>query len=144
MTPRAFAQYMNGVPNALEYEIMRAEADNLRHAHELAVIHSSGPINSAQLAAEDHPFAVRHGSPLRDPSVINVQSGAFVHAWEQSGPRRAGGRLVGTVRNTDYKAQWLDYGTARMFARPLVARVLSELAPQRIARLVQAIADGLR
>jgi hypothetical protein len=81
---------------------------------------------------------------LRDPSVINVQSGAFVHAWEQNGPRRAGGRLVGTVRNTDHKAQWLDFGTARMFARPLVARVLSELAPHRIARIVQALADALR
>lgn len=74
---------------------------------------SSGPYSSAQLAAMDHPYATRHGSPMLDPSMINEQSGAFRAHWQAV---RYG--MGAQIFNDAFYAKWLEEGTPTMFARP--------------------------
>ena len=152
MTLDQAVQFFRGTANSLEYELLRAERDNLRLGLELAVIHSSGPISSEQLKDEDHPYARRHGRALRDPSIINTQSGKFVALWREAGLTHSGGKMSGRVENPGYivrgrrrwnLAQLLNDGTRLMVPRPIVARVRRELLPRRTARIRQAVKDAL-
>ena len=97
----------------------------------LVVQYSSGPISSAQLAAEDHPYAKRHGAPMRDPSVINIQTGRFQAGWGLS-LRPGANRYDINAHNEVPYADFLKQGTRLMFARPMDLRVLRELPARRI------------
>lgn len=74
---------------------------------------SSGPYSSAQLAAMDHPYATRHGSPMLAPWIINEQSGAFRSHWQYVAKG-----IGAQIFNDTYYAKWLEEGTPTMFARP--------------------------
>jgi hypothetical protein len=84
---------------------------------------SSGPFTSSQLAAMDHPFAVRHGSPRLDPGVINKQTGLFYRSWVADRVRLPDGSLSLVVRNRAPYAPYLEHGTSTAFARPLEDRL---------------------
>lgn len=75
---------------------------------------SSGPFSLYELAEMDHPYAVRHGMPLLDPSIINEQTGRFKASWQGEI-----GVSSGRVSNASDVADYLDQGTDTMFRRPI-------------------------
>jgi hypothetical protein len=85
---------------------------------------SSGTHTYAQLAAMDHPYARRHGSPRLDPSVINAHTELFKNSWKIR--HESDGSM--TVYNDAPYAQFLMTGTPTMFRRP-VDDVLRDMVP---------------
>jgi hypothetical protein len=130
--------------NNLEGELTQAVSDTLRAGHGLAIQHSSGSLSSAELARRDHPFAVRHGSPQEDPSVINAQRGTFRAAWQAQGPTSGAGGVQGALVNQSREAGFLKPGTRFMFARPVDERIARELAPIFEANVMRAIVRAAR
>lgn len=136
---------LRALPARLEHE-MRAAAEDAADAVLAAAVRlSSGTLSLGDLAAEDHPFARRHGRPRRDPGVLNVQSGVFRASWERTPVRREGDALRVDVWNVDPKArQFLEPGTGAMFARPVDERALQATEPYLERRFARAMADALR
>lgn len=79
---------------------------------------SSGPLSSARLAREDHPYATRHPFPRYDPSIINKQTGVFKRSWVISTINVTGHQIY-VVRNIASYAEYLEHGTWKMIARPI-------------------------
>lgn len=145
MTAAEIAAYLRRVAARLPEEIRRAEAASGRELLQAAVEHSSGTLTPAQLRGQGHPYARRHGTPQADPDVVNRQSGAFVHAWQLTGPQDASGGTVTAVFNTDPKARaFLERGTRTMFARGPHLAALRETAPRRRLRLKAAFTRAFR
>ena len=92
-----------------------------------AVKMSSGPFKTAQLRKNKwHPYAKRHGTPLLDPALINVQDpvSGFRSNWATSrarltDPGSSGVLASGRLFNDDEIADILDEGTPTMFRRPI-------------------------
>lgn len=84
---------------------------------EAAMLWSSGSQSLSDLRRQDHPYARRHGTPLLDPSRINVQSGQFRAAWESRG-----GGLQRSVVNESEVADYMK-GTRSMVSRPIWERI---------------------
>ncbi len=118
-------------------------SDTLRDAQALAVQYSSGTLTEQDLIQRDHPYALRHGSPLEDPTVINSRTGKFRASWRITGPFAAGGVLTAMLENTDPKAAGLKQGLVNgrrlMFTRDIDDRVAAETWP----RFEQRCADAL-
>lgn len=79
---------------------------------------SSGPISTAQLIAEDHPYATRHMVSRYDPAIINKQTGIFRQSWQVFVTNIAG-HSVYVVHNVASYAEYLEHGTWKMIARPI-------------------------
>ena len=88
-----------------------------------AVRRSSGTATEAELRAADHPYARRHGSPLWDPSTINVGRGDFRAAWATDSVPGPYGLMARSVSNRSAVAPFLEQREgatgSSMFARPL-------------------------
>ena len=88
-----------------------------------AILLSSGGVSLGQLAAEDHPYARRHGMPLRDPTIINAQTGAFRNDWKNPPPTVMGDTIEGYIENhnpvADYLTQPDGAPNSKMFQRPI-------------------------
>ena len=89
----------------------------------------------------DHPYAVRHGKPLLPPEIINTQSGEFKAAWYMDAPRSTdGGKTIsGSVINDSEVADYLEFGTKKMFARPLPTVVMDFTFKQLETRLQKSL-----
>jgi len=79
---------------------------------------SSGNTTKAELRWADYPYAKRHGSPLLDPSIINVHSptDGFRSQWVKEmgdDPYHA------FVFNDSEVADYLQEGTRYAFSRPI-------------------------
>jgi hypothetical protein len=107
---------------------------------------SSGPISSAQLAREDHPYATRHMVSRYDPAIINKQTGVFRQSW-QIGITNIAGHPIYVVRNTASYAEYLEHGTRKMIARPIdveARKFAAELLAHKLELYVYpAIASAL-
>ena len=92
-----------------------------------AQVLSQGPISLGQLRKEDHPYARRHGFPLREPFVINEQTGAFLRDWKTEEPEVNGDTVDGWILNQNPVAGYLTQpdGSPKttMFRRPIDAMV---------------------
>jgi hypothetical protein len=107
-------------------------AEGLKQGNEVAKGKSSGPFSLNQLARMDHPYATRHPQATLDPSTINVQSGAFLAAWQTGTVRVSKFDVSGSIVNANPVADYLQFGTRRMVARPIVQAITPE-----ITRLVE-------
>lgn len=103
-------------------------------AKTFAQVLSSGTLTVAQKRAMDYPFAKRHGEAKANLSIINVVTGNFRFMWATApgieGPMdtpEAGTRMG----NLSEHAQYLEEGTTKMFARPLVEKIAQEVLPLR-------------
>lgn len=105
---------------------------------------SSGPFTLAQLRKMGHPYARRAPGAL-DPAVINVQSGRFRQDWQADVPRMGdpGDVVRGRISNQSPVADYLQYGTRYMVARPVglaVASALHNRAVQEVERAERRLA----
>lgn len=112
---------------SLEDEFLKVFTDSMKEAtadgFDEAILFSSGGTSLAQLAAEDHPYAKRHGFPLRDPEIINAQTGAFRADWKNPQPVVMGDTVEGFIENhnpvADYLTQPRGSEKSTMFQRPI-------------------------
>ena len=130
-----YAEALHGACRAACAEIMdavQAEAELL----------SSGTATPAQLRADDHPYAQRHGyvQPPYSPTVINEQTSTFRTSWGQEPVAEYPDGFRGAVVNTDPKSAWLEFGTNRMLGRPLPLEVLTN-TEARAAEIMQQHID---
>lgn len=93
-----------------------------------ARIASSGPLTGRQRRQADYPYATRHGAqgktsamPGGTPAIVNVGRGVFRRGWQIDPPRVSdGGNVVtGRLMNLTDVADYLQYGTKKMVARPI-------------------------
>lgn len=129
MSPDEFARQLEQMGSQFERSASVAITETLEAAKELAQRYSSGPLSQAELAALDHPFARRHGTPQLDPSIVNVETGRFRDSWEMEGPNEQGGGMHGALWNSSPEAVFLETGTRYMFERPIADRVQVEIEP---------------
>ncbi len=87
---------------------------------------SSGQLSSAELARRDYPYATRHGSSGlwtamsgKTPALVNVQTGAFKADWQTDPPQAGDSIISGRLMNLNPVADYLQYGTRNMVARPI-------------------------
>lgn len=124
----------------------KADADTLRRAARQAVVETTrdlqrdaerrsyGTVSADALRRLGHPFARRHGTPLMDPRVINRQSGVFAKSW-----RREIHGYKGSIYNVAPHGAFLEYGTRRMFDRP----VWEDIEENAVDRLADAFSNAL-
>lgn len=143
MTPEQAAQQLRHRGGSLRIEGERALQRSLDRLKEAAEARSQGTLTEADLHALDHPYARRHGSPRRDPDTVNQQSGDFAAAWEAEGPTTTGDGFAGVVFNTDDKAEFLEDGTAVMFARAPHEAALRDVEQELGQLFERAMADAL-
>jgi hypothetical protein len=109
--------------SSLRTELTAAVRFSLQNGVKLAQLRSSGPYSTAMLRAADHPYATRHGSPKLDPGTINQQSGVFRSSWQTDGPSRSDTPILGLIFNDSEVADYLQFGTRTMFARPIAENI---------------------
>lgn len=119
MTSLTLDQLGAEVEKAVESMARNAVKGAAYSALDRAISMSSGPFSLAELAEMDHPYARRHGTPLLEPFIINVQSGAFRQDWDM---RQVGDQHF-QVFNDNAVADYLDQGTRYMFRRPIAEAV---------------------
>lgn len=145
-----FEQFFDGLAVDLVVTGHLALQRITRATKQLAYENSSGPLSPSDLRKQDHPYAVRHGSPKQNPGVINVGKGRdgdhFRDHWKIAGPSAlvnpdsepvSDGGLTGqeledgyTVYNDSPIAEkFLQPGTAKMFARPVDKETLKDAEP---------------
>lgn len=112
--------------NAVDRAVSVALDDTVQTARHM----SSGGRSSRTLARMDHPYATRHGSPLLPPEIINVQSGEFLASWKAERTPE-GGRVI----NDSPVADFLQFGTKYMVARPIATVLTEELADNAERRI---------
>jgi hypothetical protein len=143
LTPQQFADYLTGLPLALEYEVGRALRDTeeilLRTARE---VYSRGPYSSATLRRLGHPYRRRGGAPPLPPEIINRQSGAFFDAWHGTGFVASGRSLGVGLENDSEEAAYLKTGTRKMIRRPVEKAVLGEAERAITRRFRDALIDA--
>lgn len=114
---------MDGLPGLLvtiEHQVAAWAVEKAaQEAFDRAVSMSSGPATYADLRRADHPYAVRHGRPLWQPWIINAHTGAFRDHWQKVKVDD----LEQHVINDSPVADFLQFGTDRMFPRPIVEAV---------------------
>ena len=88
---------------------------------------SSGTLSCAQMRKEDHPYARRHGRPLRPAGIINKHRGVFYDAWLAFESTSASGEPSGRLMNDSDVTEFLDKGTKSMFRRPIKDNVEAEM-----------------
>ena len=100
-------------------EVIRVARTTIALSRTEAQKRSSGPFSLRELAKRDHPYAVRHGAPRLDSSMINTQSGAFRSDWTADPPSFDDRGVSARLFNDNYVADFLQYGTRTMFRRPI-------------------------
>lgn len=114
---------LTGLPGLLvtiEHKVAAWAVDKAANeAFDRAVSMSSGPATYADLRRADHPYAVRHGRPLWQPWIINSHRGVFRQSWEIVPVSD----LEKWVINDSDVADFLQFGTDKMFPRPIVEAV---------------------
>jgi hypothetical protein len=123
----------------LELALMDGFNQAMKDAYRQARLKSAGTYSLADLADMDHPYAKRHGTPLLDPSTINIQSGRFISSWKQMPITSSGGAIVGIIVNESVEADYLKDGTRYMFKRPIDVEVEAYLAQAIDDRVNQKI-----
>lgn len=122
MASQSIRQARNGLrqlQREIRSELKTVGRTTIAHTQNEAQKRSSGPFSLRDLAKKDHPYAVRHGAPRLDPSMINTQSGAFRSDWSTSGPSFDGTGIAARLFNDNEVADFLQYGTRTMFRRPI-------------------------
>lgn len=114
---------MSHLALAFEDSVLAGIEHGLEDAREEAIRRSSGPYSLAELAAMDHPYARRHGTPLLDPSIVNDQTGGFRSRWRSPEIIRFGPEVSGRIVNDADVADWLQNGTPTMVPRPIAEAV---------------------
>lgn len=142
--PREAAARCRRIADALRDEVMAEAAKIGEDAKAIAVALSSGPYSAFQLAAMDHPYATRHGSPQLPPQIINAQTGTFRESWYVWGPIFRDNSVVIKLTNLDPKSEFLKYGTERMFARPIDDAIRQRLGKNIARRYQFAIRRALK
>jgi hypothetical protein len=108
---------------ALDKVLIAAVDETTKKGLVEAQVMSQGTASLGQLASEDHPYAKRHGFPLRNPAIINEQSGDFLRDWERSPAVRIGDNIESEVGNfnpiADYLTQPDGSPKSKMFQRPI-------------------------
>jgi hypothetical protein len=131
------ARYFRTEQQRIRLDLRRAAAAAIQSGFEYAKRESSGPFSLSALAAMDHPYAKRHGSPMLDPGRINIQTGDFYRGWNNSKPMAGDAIILGRIYNLDRVADFLKYGTRFMFARPIEQRVETFLETAAYANVRQ-------
>jgi len=110
----------------LAKSVMDAMTEATKFGYQNAQIMSQGTESLGQLRAADHPYARRHGLPLRDPAIINEQTGDFLRSWINPAPERNGDVVEGSIENDNWVADYLTQKPGRMgkyrskmFKRPI-------------------------
>lgn len=109
----------------------KAAKKTAKDAVRVAQYYSSGRVTTLQLRREDHPYATRHGSPRRDPEIINSQTGLFKSSWKTRELFRDG-EVIFVVYNDAPYAKFLQQGTKTMFERP-IGRLVAEWSERAFA-----------
>lgn len=139
----ALAQAAQALQRKAEATIRQVRAAEQRAAYEAlqeARKLSSGPFSAGMLRAMGHPYSRRRPRPPLPAHVINVQSGRFRRAWRIAG---AGDRL--RIVNASPAARFLSAGgTRRMIGRPVAAALAARVRERRLARLRDAMRQGLK
>lgn len=147
---RLFERLERQVDDAVEHGFERV----LDRGLALARRQTSGRRSLAELRRLDHPYARRHGTPLLDPAIVNVQSGALLSRWYKTGQyvapvrvpavgasRTLGSRsrdLRGAIVNDAPVTQHLE-GTRVMFRRPVAEAVEKKLDVDAEAIIARAV-----
>jgi hypothetical protein len=97
---------------------------------------SAGPYSSAELAAKDHPYAKRHGSPQLDPSIVNEQTGDFREHWKRSLTVIQKGDYDSRLINESEHADYLKNGNKFTFRRP-IGEALEEYAAEEVPKRIE-------
>lgn len=136
------ASYFTHVRDRLLVGARQAVSLTVEDAYGKALDLSSGPISAALLRQMDHPYARRHGTPLRDPTVINRQTGAFYAGWERIATQ-VGVDAAGGVRNVSWVGPYLEQANggpnSRMVPRQLTKAVIADVEPRFILRADRAL-----
>ena len=130
-------QFERKLGTEIRREQVRAANASIGYGLAEATRRSSGGISTRQQAKEDHPYAVRHGAPLRDPSIINEQTGVFKRGWEDDLATLSDTGSVARARlsNQTEVADYLNEGTRTMFRRPIADKLeesINERAMQEV------------
>lgn len=131
---RARAQ-LKGARKHIEREAKHAAGAAVGAGKTKAMEWSSGPFSLAQLAKMDHPYAKRHGTPRLEAGIINTQTGAFKSDWATSLPTYDGSTVSARLYNDNEKADFLQFGTPTMFARPIGKRLEQFVAERAVREL---------
>lgn len=142
MTARQAARTLRGLKPKVYRLVDKGVGKSARAAVTFAKWESSGPFSGRALAAMDHPYARRHGRPLLDPSIVNVQSGLFRQSWQVERKAFAKGGDQFTVANRTSYADYLDQGTRFMFARPIATVVKAYWTTWAVVEIEKALTDA--
>ena len=139
------------IDNAFKDALKQGVADTLLEGYRKGRTMSSGTVSYLQLALEDHPYARRHGSPLRPPEIINSHRGEFYNGWMISDPVETAGDITGSVENhsltskgrdlSDYLTQPRGWPTTRMFQRPIDKEVETQIESSLDDKVQSAISE---
>ena len=124
-----------------------AETQSLEAARYELEATSRGTLSPGDLRRLDHPYARRHGSPLRNPAILNQKSGETARSWHTSPVSETSEGTQGSVVNRSPAAKWIKSGgkgSSKMVERPIVEHVKSRIRAEREARLASAIKSVLK
>lgn len=138
LTPNEGAAYLVRSSERMRERLAKAETENATEARLLAVQLSSGQFHSPGAYSRMFRSNV-------DPSVVNVEFGAFHAGWRQSTPQRDGSGLETRVGNVSREAGFIlaPGGTRKMVERPLLDRVTRTIRARVQERRTKAIEEAL-
>lgn len=95
------------IQKAIEDVFVLSMKEATKAGYDEAIFLSSGNVSQKELDREDNPYARRHPRPLRDPAIINAQTGQFRADWENPPPTSYGGTIEGYIENHNPIADYL-------------------------------------
>jgi hypothetical protein len=98
MSPERALKVFVGLERRITRQALNAEKLTIEDAKVMLVAASSGDLTEKDLRRLDHPYARRHGTAKKDPSIINVRSGRFRRSWATLSPRVQNRRVTSRVR----------------------------------------------
>ena len=128
--------------NDIETAMRKAMNEALRDVCGEALAMSSGTLSYADLRAMDHPYAVRHGSTIVDPSIINKHRGDFYDHWREGQALQVSDGVEGRVINDSDVADFLRLGTSKMVPRP-IQEALEDYAGQTLESRIAVNLAGI-
>lgn len=157
MRPQTAAKRLERFVATALPNIERAAYEFRQLLHQAVLADSSGEYSLAKLRRMGHPYAKRHMTPkgrrakrrgtpaipYGDPTIINAQSGTFRGAW-RVGVGMNRDQILVRAENRSRAADYLEFGTKRMIARPLPRKLEKTLAPDFKKRLIGAIRRSLQ
>lgn len=123
-----------GILDAMAERVVPAveEAHNhtLQQGMQEAVKISSGPYSTAQLRADNHPYAKRDPRPPLPAYIINAQTGEFLAAWGVNDPQTVGDVTSSSLINNSPHGSYLRSGDkSLMIERPVEAHLTEVMEP---------------